>query len=134
MVRKIVGTVLDYYPATQAIYLFGTYGTVDERADSDVDIALLLPHDDRKGNPQFAGSDCRFRLEDILEREVELLSLRKLSTVFQKEVVMSGRLIYCGNRHAVDEFEMLTLSFYQKLNEERADILRAIRETGKILI
>ncbi len=133
MVRKIVETILEYYPATQAIYLFGTYGTADERADSDVDIALLLPHDDCKGNPQFAGSDCQFRLEDILEREVELLSLRKLSTVFQKEVVMNGRLIYCGNRHAVDEFEMLTLSFYQKLNEERADILRAIRETGKIL-
>ena len=35
--------VLEHYPLAQAIYLFGTYGTVDEWPDSDVDIAVLLP-------------------------------------------------------------------------------------------
>lgn len=29
------------------------------------------------------------------------------------------------------EFEMLTLSLYQKLNEERKEILAAFRETGR---
>ncbi len=40
---EIVQTVLRQYPDTQAIYLFGSYGTEDEWPDSDVDIALLLP-------------------------------------------------------------------------------------------
>lgn len=133
MTTKIVETILQYYPETQAIYLFGTYGTADERAESDVDIALLLPPRGREGNLQLAGSDCRFRLQELLDKEVDLLSLRMLSTVFQKEVVMNGRLIYCGDRYAVDEFEMLTLSSYQKLNEERAAILAAIQKTGTIL-
>jgi len=37
----IVRTILEHYPFTQAIYLFGTCGTTDERPDSDVDIAVL---------------------------------------------------------------------------------------------
>lgn len=133
MTAKIVETILKYCPETQAVYLFGTYGTVDERPESDVDIALLLPHNSRIGNLQLAKSDCRFELEELLEKEVDLLNVRKLSTVFQKEVVMNGNLIYSRNRHVIDEFEMLTLSYYQKLNGERAEILEEIQKTRKIL-
>ncbi len=133
MKQQITEIILKYYPEVQAVYLFGTYGTVNERHESDVDIALLLPHNSRIGNLQLAKSDCRFELEELLEKEVDLLNVRKLSTVFQKEVVMNGDLIYSRNRHVVDEFEMLTLSYYQKLNEERAGILEEIRKTGKIL-
>jgi predicted nucleotidyltransferase len=44
----IVKAVLTFYPDVEAIYLFGSYGTEDERPDSDVDIALLLPYDRAK--------------------------------------------------------------------------------------
>ena len=44
----IVRTVLRHYPDTQAIYLFGSYGTENEWPDSDVDIALLLPPEQAK--------------------------------------------------------------------------------------
>jgi hypothetical protein len=37
---EIVRIVLQHYPSTQAIYLFGNYGTPDEWPQSDVDIAL----------------------------------------------------------------------------------------------
>ena len=40
---------------------------------------------------------------------------------------MTGRLLFCGNRFAVSECEMLTISYYQKLNEERAEILAEIK-------
>jgi len=36
---------------------------------------------------------------------------------------MADRRIYTANAYAADEFEMLALSFYQKLNEERAEVL-----------
>ncbi len=54
---------------------------------------------------------------------MDLVNLRQVSTVFQKEIVMAERRIYCADQYAADEFEMLTISFYQKLNEERAGIL-----------
>ena len=48
----------------------------------------------------------------------------------QKEII-GGRLIYSPDHLAVDEFEMLVLSYYQKLNEERKDILESFRKTKR---
>jgi hypothetical protein len=56
---------------------------------------------------------------------VDLLNARTVSTLFQKEIIQSGRLLYCADAYAVSEFDMLTLSYYQKLNEERKAILEA---------
>ena len=43
LTEDILKTIVRHYPDTQAIYLFGTYGTGNAWPDSDVDIALLLP-------------------------------------------------------------------------------------------
>ena len=40
---QMIETVLGDYPHTQAIYLFGSWGTEDEWPTSDVDMAVLLP-------------------------------------------------------------------------------------------
>lgn len=129
--KQIVEEILQFYQDVQAIYIFGTYGTEDEWADSDVDIALLLPHKIAKEAKNLMISDCRYRLEEVLNKDVDLLNLRRISTVFQKEVIASGRMIFCQDKYAADEFEMLTLSYYQKLNEERLDILQSFYETKR---
>jgi hypothetical protein len=49
------------------------------------------------------------------------------------EIIHTGVLIYCADTYACEEFEMLTLSFYQKLNEERAGIMEQIMRTNRIL-
>ena len=46
---------------------------------------------------------------------------------------MNRNQVYSRNQHVIDEFEMLTLSYYQKLNEKRAEILEEIQKTRKIL-
>jgi predicted nucleotidyltransferase len=127
----IIKIVLWYYPAVQGIYLFGSYGTEDEWPDSDIDIALLLPHEQAKQEKNLLLSQCRFDLEDALQKEVDLLNARQVSTVFQKEIISSGRLIHGSDRFAVDEFEMLVISYYQKLNEERREILKSFYRTGR---
>jgi predicted nucleotidyltransferase len=127
----IVRTILEHYPSAQAIYLFGTYGTADEWPDSDVDIAVLLPPEDARRWPQLTLTPCHYALADVLGRPVDLLNARAVSTVFQKEIVKSGRRLYCADDYAAAEFEMLTLSYYQKLNEERQAILKAFQETGR---
>jgi len=127
----IVRIVLEHYPTTQAVYLFGTYGTADEWPDSDVDIALLLPPQEFRRQPQLMLMPCHDALMDALGKPVDLLNAREVSTVFQKEIVESGRLLHCADEYAVAEFEMLTLSYYQKLNEERKEILKSFQETGR---
>ena len=127
----IVRSILEHYPTVQAIYLFGTYGTADEWPDSDVDIAILLPPEQARRRPQLILTPCHYALADALGRPVDLLNAREVSTVFQKEIIKSGRRLYCADDYALAEFEMLTLSHYQKLNEERKAILEAFQETGR---
>lgn len=129
--NMIIATVLKHYPEVQGIYLFGSHGTEAEGPDSDIDIALLLPPRQAKEAGSLALSQCRLELADSLRREVELINARRVSTVFQKEIIAQDRLIYCRDEYAVAEFEMLVLSFYQKLNEERREILAAFAATGR---
>ena len=129
--QAIVRIVLSHYAAVQGVYLFGTYGTEYERPESDVDIALLLPPEQAKKEGDLSLTQCRADLEKALHRDVDLLNLRLASTVFQKEIISSAVLLHCADRYAVDEFEMLVLSFYQKLNEERADVLAEGLDSGR---
>jgi len=122
-IETIIQTLREDYPSLQAIYLFGSWGTADAWPDSDVDIALLLPPDEAKTLDVRRLVDSQIRLESVLRKPVDLLNARQASTVFQKEIVMADRRIYTANAYAADEFEMLALSFYQKLNEERAEVL-----------
>ncbi len=130
---QIIDLVVQHYPDVQAIYLFGTYATSDERPDSDVDIALLLPPEQAREAGSPALSDLHLDLARALGREVDLINLRLAPTVLRKEVIMADRRIYCANAYAADEFEMLTISYYQKLNEERAEIIEDALATGRFI-
>ena len=127
---EIVRCIREYYPEVQAVYLFGTYGKADEWPNSDVDIALLLPKKLVESVDRLTLSRLNSGLESIINRKVDLINLRKVSTVFQKEIVAADRRIYCADVNASDKFEMLTLSYYQKLNEERKEILDEFNRTG----
>ncbi len=129
MEECIANILLEHFPAVQAVYLFGSFGTERERPDSDVDIALLLePKADISGL-----EECRLELEGILSRSVDLIDIRRANTVFQFEVVCTGRPILIADRTEFDIFEMHTISFYQKLNKERAGIVEAVLESGRAL-
>ena len=130
--KTIVQKVLEHYPETQAMYLFGSYGTEDQRMESDADIALLLPPEASEKAGLLAMSALCSALEFLLKRDVDLINLRQVSTVLRKEVVASDRRIYTGDEYAADEFEMLTLSLYQKLNEERAGIVEDAMAGGRL--
>jgi predicted nucleotidyltransferase len=129
--EALIETVLTQYPYTQAIYLFGSWGTPDEWPNSDLDMAVLLPPDQSKAVDFWSWIDLSTRLGEIVRKQVDLLNLRQVSTVFQKEVVMADRRIYTGDERAAEEFEMLTLSFYQKLNQERAEVLAEGLRSGR---
>ncbi len=127
----IAQTILLHHPDVQAIFLFGSWGTEDEWPDSDVDIAMLLPPETAKNLGVMDLIKTQTELSSQLHKPVDLLNLRRVSTVFQKEVVMADRRIYTADEYAAEEFEMLTLSFYQKLNEERAGVLAEGLRSGR---
>ncbi|MFH1860710.1 MAG: nucleotidyltransferase domain-containing protein [bacterium] len=127
----IIQTILALHPDTQAIYFFGTHGTEQEWPESDVDIAVLLPPKEAKQVGSFAMSKLHVTLEQLLGKDVDLINLRQVSTVFQKEITLPNRRFFCADNYAADEFEMLVLSFYQKLNEERRQILDEFWQTGR---
>lgn len=131
MEEQFIQTILTHYPQTQAIYLFGSYAADQQRADSDIDIALLLPPKTAKEAGNLALSQLHLSLVEQSGRDVDLINLRLVSSVFQKEIITEGQRIFCADVFAADEFEMLTLSFYQKLNEERREIMEAFARTGR---
>jgi predicted nucleotidyltransferase len=131
--QKIIDAIAAAFPDVQAIYLFGSFGTEDEWPSSDADIAILLPPKQTKEVRSFAMHPLTTELSPIVHRDVDLINLRYVSTVFRKEIVMADRRIYTADVFAADEFDMLTLSFYQRLNEERSDIFRAGLASGRFI-
>jgi uncharacterized protein len=130
---KIISIIHRHYPQVVGIYLFGTYGTPEERPDSDVDLALLFLPEEARKEKSLAFSACHDELEAFARRSIDLINLREANTVFQNEIISEGRLMEASNPAETDSFEMQVLSAWQKLNEERAGILDDIMAGGRVL-
>lgn len=128
----LVRPIREQYRETQAIYLFGSYGTEDEWPSSDIDIGVLLPVDQAKKTDPWKWIELSNILATASKKEkTDLVNLRQVDTVFRKEIISADRRIYCADETAADEFEMLTLSFYQQLQEERKDIIEDAIRSGR---
>jgi len=132
MTRKIISVLLENLTNIQAIYLFGSYGTENQLPDSDLDIAVLFDVETaKKVDFWLLLSAAEKVAKEMQVTKVDLINIRCVNTVFKKEIIMSDRRIYCANQYAADEFEMLTLSYYQQLNEERKKILQSFFKTKR---
>lgn len=129
--EMMIEVIIKHYPEVQTIYLFGSAAEGNLQQHSDIDLALLLPHDLAKKQANLAMSLAHLELENYLKRDVDLVNLRQVSTVFQYVIINKGKIIYCIDEYIRKNFEMLIWSFYQKLNEERAEILDEFFRTGK---
>jgi predicted nucleotidyltransferase len=114
---RIIAALLPFRPAV--IYLFGSFGTDRQHPASDIDIAFIptLPAD------PLTCFQISNTLADGLGYTVDLVNLRNSSTVMAKEVLLTGIPLEIQREDIQQEFEMLTLSDYARLNEERAAIL-----------
>ncbi len=91
---------------------------------SDLDPALLAQAELLPLQLWETARNLAFRLG----MNVDLLDLRKASTVMQMQVITNGRLVYCRDEAACGAFENLTYSKYARLNEERAGIHQDIAQ------
>jgi len=107
--------------------LFGSTVKGNVRQSSDIDITYLS---DDKVSDQYEIFLIAQELASKLQRDVDLIDLSQASTVFQAQVVSTGKVIYCTDEHKRAQFEMKILKMYTKLNEERSHIKRRIRYSG----
>lgn len=128
--QQIAGYLGERFAAVRAVYLFGSTARGLAGPDSDLDLALLFAPGCEAGRSELL--EARDELECRTGREVDLVDLSRADTVFRKEVVAGSTILLDREPRVRMEFEMLTLSQYQKLNEERAGIVASIRERGRV--
>ena len=103
------------------IYVFGSYAKNKERKNSDIDLAFLS----EKEIDEYQLFLLAQKLADKVGKEVDLIDIKKASTVFKTQVIQ-GELIYNNDNYKKLSFELKTLREYAKLNEERKEILDRI--------
>lgn len=113
----VIDALQPFKPAV--IYVFGSFGTPSQHPGSDMDIAFLPT----VATDPVACFQIANRLSDQLGRSVDLVDLAQASTVFAKEVLRTGTPVESRNPRLQQQFEMLSLADYARLNEERQSIL-----------
>jgi predicted nucleotidyltransferase len=113
------------FPNALAFYVFGSQASGQADAQSDVDLAILLPG--------YANAlwDTAMELAALLNRHVDLLDLRAASTVMQHQVLTTGQRLW-GDALAAGLFECFALTEKLQLDEARAGLLRDIAERGRV--
>ncbi|MCF8108023.1 MAG: nucleotidyltransferase domain-containing protein [Desulfohalobiaceae bacterium] len=133
LITNITDKVLECLPELQAAYLFGSYANNDAHPGSDVDIAVLLPPAFARQMQSITLFQARCDLEKAVHNNVDLINLRRVNTILQKEVITYGKRFLCHDVYAAEEFEMLVFSAYQKLSQERSAIIESILQNGRVL-
>lgn len=111
-----------------AVYAFGSriQGTAGER--SDLDLAVLVQgYADPLTLWQLAGEAA-----DIAGCPVDLLDLRRASTVMQQQVLTKGERWWAALGNEAGLFECAVLSDKLELDRARAPLLRDIERDGRV--
>lgn len=136
-IEFITNTLTVEFPELQALYLFGSAalqeaGSIEDVCSpGDIDIALLFPVETAQKKGPLSMTDAAVELEEYFSLPVDLVNIRNVSLSFRKEILATGRRVYSKDTKEADTFEMLTISFYQKLNEERREILEDFFKTRR---
>jgi predicted nucleotidyltransferase len=105
----------------ELIYLFGSYAVGKIRDNSDLDLAFLSS----KEIDDYQRFLTAQKLASKLDIDIDLVDLAEASTVFKTQIIQ-GKLLFAKNKQQKQQFELLTLKNYARLNEERKEIIEKI--------
>lgn len=125
---SITQFLTEHIPDLIAIYQFGSQAQGTARPDSDIDLAVLAL---TRIPPEQLFSLAQ-ELAIRVGRNVDLLDLRSTTTVMRAQIISTGRCLDSRDEQARAEFEMYAYSDYARLNEERRELLKDIKERGLI--
>ena len=89
LIEKIKSVLIN--KPVQKAYLFGSTARTDDTSDSDVDILVELDYSKPIG---LEFIKMKLQLEDILKREVDLLTTKSISKYIQSFIDQEKVLIY----------------------------------------
>lgn len=112
----------------EAILLFGSYARGTQNAGSDIDIAIKSVKKISKKEI----FDIRLGLEEITQKEVDLINLDTINDDFRYEILMNGKILYCENQLRFELYKLDMCQEYFDLNESRQIIIERIKNGGKI--
>jgi len=118
-IEKKIKKILINSLSPKLIYIFGSIITNRVRNDSDIDIAILAD----KQIDEYQLYMISQQLADDLKREVDIVDLKRASTVFKAEILRNGKLIYNSDNQEKMHFQLRVLQDYVFLNERRLEII-----------
>lgn len=125
--ETILQTLQATLPNLLALYAFGSRITGTARADSDLDLAVLVAG---YADP-LTLFDLAGELADVTGCAVDLLDLRAASTVMQYQIITTGQRWWALDGQAA-LFEAAVLSEKTALDTARAELLADIQQRGTI--
>jgi len=128
LIDRLAQTLSQRLPGIVAIYRFGSFGTPNERPDSDIDLGLQADHPlDPVALFHLAGE-----LATLAGRDVDLVDMIRCSTVMRAQIIATGEVVFCRDTYLCDDFAATAYSRYAHLNEARRGILEDIQARGAI--
>ncbi len=117
-------------PQSKAAWMFGSFARGESRADSDIDVAVMLDPSARM-DPWQLRQQAQM-LASQWGREVDLVNIRDVSPVLQCEIIQSNQRLFAKDVEEVDNFELFAMSQYRDYNERFAPEFARIAATGKV--
>ena len=114
-------------PELLAVYAFGSRVHGTQRADSDLDLAILVAG---KADPVLLW-DVAQHMASELGYDIDLLDLRAASTVMQYQIICSGTRLWASDARAAI-YESFILSEKTALDALRAGLMADIQREGSV--
>lgn len=110
------------------IVLFGSFAKGTNRIDSDIDLAFFSKEQLSSYERFLLASE----LAEITGREVDLVELKQIDTVFTMQIFSQGIPIYIQDENEFTRQKMRAYSMYATLSEQRASVIESIKERGSV--
>lgn len=112
--------LLKQFPDIIAAYLFGSHARNEARPSSDVDIAIYVP----RKIPPYELWEISQDLAITLGCNVDLVNLLSAKTVFQYQIISTGKLLISKNDMQRVTFESFVLRSYFDFNITRQQLIK----------
>lgn len=110
------------------ILLFGSFAKGTTHADSDIDLAYFSD----KQLSSYERFILASELAEFVSREVDLVDIKNIDTVFTMQIFEQGIPIYIQDENEFIRQKIRAYRMYATLCEQRAPIIDAIKERGSV--
>ena len=129
--EQLTAAIKSVLPDATAAWVYGSAASGSLNAESDIDIAVLLPPKAARQTSWSLRQEAQ-SLGEHWHRKVDLVNFSNVSCVLQKEILQAGKPLFSNDEFVVGNAELQALSQYRDFNERNALEFARIARTGKV--